>query len=120
MSKYKTALGRSLDLDALISKNERTRAVGNMKVNARGDTIDGLGRIVEPVTSKVTKGYSKTVGNKSAKPIKQNNNISKPVPRKPMPEQRMDLSMHERQLEDEMKDDEEIENIKAQERKNNE
>jgi len=78
MSTYRTALGKSLDMSALVARNEKTRAVGNMKVNARGDTIDGQGRIVEPVTSKVSKQYEKTVGNKSAQPV-----AKKPPAKKP-------------------------------------
>lgn len=72
MTSYRTAQGRTLDMSALAAKNEKTRAVGNMKVNARGDTIDSQGRVIEPVTSKVNKHYSKTVGNKSALPAKVN------------------------------------------------
>ena len=67
MSKYRTAQGKILDMNALIAKNEKVRAVGNMKVNARGDSIDGQGRIIKPVTQKVTDGYAKTVGNRSAR-----------------------------------------------------
>jgi hypothetical protein len=66
MAKYKTALGRTVDMAALAAKNERVRAVGNMKVNARGDTIDSMGNVVKSVTSKVNSGYAKTVGNRSA------------------------------------------------------
>ena len=71
MAVYRTAQGKQLDMSALIAKNEKTRAVGNMKVNARGDTIDGYGRIVEPVNTKVSKKYEKTVGNKSALPTQK-------------------------------------------------
>ena len=41
MAQYRTAQGKNIDMAALAAKNERTRAVGNMNVNARGDTIDG-------------------------------------------------------------------------------
>lgn len=71
MAKYKTALGRTVDMAALAAKNERVRAVGNMKVNARGDTIDSNGNIVKSVTSKVNSGYAKTVGNRSAQAKQQ-------------------------------------------------
>ena len=46
MSKYRTAQGKMVDMSALQAKNERTRAVGNMKVNARGDTIDSNGKLL--------------------------------------------------------------------------
>lgn len=67
MGKYRTAQGKVLDMNSLIAKNEKVRAVGNMKVNARGDTIDGAGRVVRPVTQKVNDNYAKTVGNRSAR-----------------------------------------------------
>lgn len=69
MAIHRTALGKPLDMASLAAKNEKTRAVGNMRVNARGDTIDGQGRVIESVTSKVSKQYEKTVGNKSALPV---------------------------------------------------
>ena len=34
---YRTMNGRQVDMDKLRSQNELTPAVGNMKVNARGD-----------------------------------------------------------------------------------
>lgn len=58
-------------MSALAARNEKTRAVGNMKVNARGDTIDSTGKIILPVTQKVGERYQNTVGNKSAQVRKQ-------------------------------------------------
>ena len=78
MGVYRTALGKTIDMSALAAKNEKTRAVGNMKVNARGDTIDGQGRVIEPVTSKVSKQYEKTVGNRSAQPVNRKPPVKKP------------------------------------------
>jgi len=69
MAQYRTAQGRMIDMSALAARNERTRAVGNMNVNARGDTIDGQGKIIESVNEKVSQQYSKTVGNRSARPV---------------------------------------------------
>ena len=59
MAQYRTAQGKTVDMSTLAAKNEKTRAVGNMRVNARGDTIDGLGRIIEPATEKINNQYSK-------------------------------------------------------------
>lgn len=76
--KVKTALGKTLDMGALISKNEKVRAVGNMKVNARGDVIDSHNKIIETVNDKSASGYAKTVGNKSGQIVsKQNDKINK-------------------------------------------
>jgi len=87
MAKYRTALGKVIDMSTLAAKNEKTRAVGNMKVNARGDTIDSLGRVVKPATSKVNEAYGKTVGNRSAQPVAQKPRRSgnDPVPTRAAP-----------------------------------
>ena len=53
MAKYKTAMGRVVDMATLIAKNEKTRAVGNMKVNARGDKIGPGGKIIKDTTNGV-------------------------------------------------------------------
>jgi hypothetical protein len=58
---YKSALGRPVDLGALILKNEKERAVSNQNINARGDIIDNMNR---PITSKpqqVQKHYKNSV-----------------------------------------------------------
>lgn len=44
---YKTAQGKSLDLEQLKLKNELTPAIGNMRVNARGDQLGPGGNIVK-------------------------------------------------------------------------
>lgn len=43
---YRSANGKQIDLDALISRNELTPAVSNVKVNARGDELGPGGKIV--------------------------------------------------------------------------
>lgn len=43
---YRTANGKSVDLDSLILVNEQTIAVGNMNVNARGDELGPGGAVV--------------------------------------------------------------------------
>jgi hypothetical protein len=42
---YRTALGRYIDMDQLRLANEETIAVGNMKVNARGDELGPGGEV---------------------------------------------------------------------------
>lgn len=44
---YRTALGRVVDMDNLRLSNEETIAVGNMKVNARGDELGPGGQIIK-------------------------------------------------------------------------
>lgn len=72
MGTYRSAQGKIVDMAALATKNQKVRAVGNMNVNARGDTLDDTGKIIEPVTEKVNQKYSKTVGNRGAQPTKPN------------------------------------------------
>ena len=42
---YRTALGKAIDMDNLRLANEETIAIGNMKVNARGDELGPGGQI---------------------------------------------------------------------------
>jgi hypothetical protein len=79
---YRTAQGRTVDIGALITQNERTRAVGNMKVNAKGDIIDSQNQVVTPRNRQVNRNLEASVGQhivaKSAvKPV------SKSQPKKP-------------------------------------
>jgi hypothetical protein len=43
---YRTANGRTVDMDLLRQRNELTPAVGNARVNARGDQLGAGGKIV--------------------------------------------------------------------------
>lgn len=52
---YKSSKGREIDMDALRAQSANSPAVGNMKVNGRGDKIGPGGKIVEPVASRTRK-----------------------------------------------------------------
>ena len=106
MKNYRSAMGKTIDMAALASRNEHTRAVGNMRVNARGDTIDANGRIIKPVTDKVNEAYGKTVGNKSAQ-------VKRTVT--PKPKIKEELTIAEIELEESFEEDVEVEQIKAEE-----
>lgn len=114
MANYRTAMGKTVDMAALAAKNEKVRAVGNMKVNARGDTIDSNGKIIKPITAKVNEQYANTVGNRSSHVVKK---TQKPAQQTKPKIDESQLSTFERELEAEMDDDVEIEKIKAQELK---
>jgi len=43
---YKTMQGKAVDMDLLRQKNELTPAVGNARVNARGDELGPGGKII--------------------------------------------------------------------------
>ena len=63
---YKSAMGRVVDIGALMLENENVRAVGNMNVNARGDTLDSANRVIESKPRQVQKHYQKQSTNTSA------------------------------------------------------
>lgn len=44
---YRTMQGKMIDMDKLASQNEQTPAVGNAKVNARGDLLGAGGKIIK-------------------------------------------------------------------------
>ncbi len=44
---YKTMQGKAVDMDLLRQRNELTPAVGNARVNARGDELGPGGKIVK-------------------------------------------------------------------------
>lgn len=116
MAKYRTAQGKVIDMSQLAAKNERTRAVGNMSVNARGDTIDSNGKVIIPVTKKVGDKYQKTVSNRAANIVKRKQDSFTPIETSPAPETKVDLAdLVEEELEflDTSDEDNEIEAIKA-------
>ena len=60
---YKTAMGKTVDMGSLRLQNENVRAVGNMKVNARGDMLDDMNRVISKKTDQVNQHYNKQVSN---------------------------------------------------------
>lgn len=58
---FRTALGKTVDMSAVATKNEKVRAVGNMNVNARGDVINNNNEVVNDATNRVKASYSKIV-----------------------------------------------------------
>ena len=117
MSIYRTAMGKSVDMAALRSKNEKVRAVGNVKnINARGDTIDSFGKVIVPATDKVSDSYGRTVGNRSAQVTQRKNPKIQPDKLETLAEI-PELTPEERELEESLNEDIEIEQIKQQEMK---
>ena len=71
-----SALGREINMAALISRNETVRAVGNMKVNARGDLVDSNNNIITSANKRVESNYNQTVSNVELAPsINVNNDM---------------------------------------------
>jgi uncharacterized membrane protein YukC len=68
MSVSRSAMGKSVDMSALVARNEKVRAVGNMNVNARGDILDSNNKIIQDNNQRVKKAYNQAVRNQ-AQPV---------------------------------------------------
>ena len=58
---YKSSRGKAVDMGALRLQNEKVRAVGNMKVNARGDAVNEQNQPVQSRPQQVHNQYQKQV-----------------------------------------------------------
>ena len=47
MGKYRTMQGKEVDMDKLMLKNEMMPAVGNVRMNARGDELGPGGKVIK-------------------------------------------------------------------------
>lgn len=56
---YRSANGKTVDMGALRLQNEKVRAVGNMRVNARGDVINDNNEVIRTRNEQVSKQYKK-------------------------------------------------------------
>lgn len=54
---YRTMRGREVDMDQLLEKNQSVPAVGNAKMNARGDEIGPGGKIVRKREEQIDSYY---------------------------------------------------------------
>ena len=72
---YRTMQGRMVDIEKLRSANESVQAVGNMKVNARGDELGVGGKVVTPKETIMRKYYEQPKGMADDTPTK-----NKPTP----------------------------------------
>ena len=79
---YRTAQGKIVDLGALQLRNENVRAVGNMKVNARGDLVDSASRAIDTRNRQVARQYRRQTTNVTDTPVRasQPETASAPVP----------------------------------------
>ena len=59
---YTTAMGRQIDFEGLKSLGEETIAVGNMKVNARGDNLGPGGAVQQSRNASISDHYHAAAG----------------------------------------------------------
>ena len=64
---YRTANGKMVDMDLLRQRNELTPAVGNVRVNARGDELGPGGKIVRKREDILKDFYAKADADARAK-----------------------------------------------------
>jgi hypothetical protein len=60
---HRSANGKQVDMGSLRLRNENVRAVGNMKVNARGDLVDDKNQVITAKNQQVNQNYNKQVTN---------------------------------------------------------
>ena len=54
---YRTALGKTVNMDQLRLKHEKERAFGNMNANARGDIVAADGTVVKGRNQRMQEHY---------------------------------------------------------------
>lgn len=57
---YKTMQGKEIDMDQLMARNETMPAVGNVRVNARGDELGADGKIIRTREEVLSEYYDST------------------------------------------------------------
>ena len=67
---YRTAMGKVVDMGALMLQNEGVRAVGNMAVNAKGDKLNSENKIIDRKAQQVNRQAKKQT-NVSNVPMKR-------------------------------------------------
>jgi hypothetical protein len=69
---YKTAMGKVVDMGALMLQNENIRAVGNMSANARGDKLDSANRVIDRKNQQIKRQQKKHVAPENLIPATSN------------------------------------------------
>ena len=79
-SVYRTALGKQVDIDRIRLQNENTIAVGNMRVNARGDALGPDGQIQQSKDERMVNNRpNKTYNVVADDPIPESRNVAVPA-----------------------------------------
>ena len=65
---YRTAMGKVVDMGALMLQNENIRAVGNMNANARGDKLDSANRVIDRKNQQIKRQQKKHVAPENLTP----------------------------------------------------
>ena len=76
---YKTAPGKIVDMDMLRQRNELTPAVGNARVNARGDELGPGGKVVRKREDVLKEYYDTAQGVADQTPVRKAKNVTESV-----------------------------------------
>lgn len=82
MVKRTTNKGKVIDMETLIAQHQDTPAMGNMRVNAKGDVIGRDGQIVQKSEERVRNYYEDNPKSSTAK-----TSLKGPIPDQPVQEQ---------------------------------
>jgi len=74
---YRTMQGKTIDIDMLRQRNELTPAVGNARVNARGDELGPGGKIVRKKEDLMKDYYSSKGGAPDETPVSRKKGLEK-------------------------------------------
>mgnify|MGYP001223202745 CR=1 FL=1 len=77
---YRTMQGRMVDIEKLRMANESVQAVGNMKVNARGDVLGAGGKVITKKAEVIQKYYEQPKGMADSTPARAKK-VSAPKPK---------------------------------------
>jgi hypothetical protein len=69
---HKSMQGKTIDMDMLRQRNELTPAVGNARVNARGDELGPGGKIIRSKEEVLKDYYNAQKGVATETPVKKN------------------------------------------------
>jgi DNA-binding transcriptional regulator YhcF (GntR family) len=69
---YRTAMGKVVDMGALMLRHENVRAVGNMSANARGDKLDSANRVIDRKSQQIKRQHKKQTASENLTPATSN------------------------------------------------
>jgi hypothetical protein len=76
---YKTAQGKVVDMDMLRQRNELTPAVGNARVNARGDELGPGGAVIRKREDVLKEYYDTAQGVADQTPVRKPKAAAQPI-----------------------------------------
>ena len=69
---YRTAMGKTVDMGALMLQNEGVRAVGNMSANARGDKLNSTNQVIDRKSNQINRQAKKQIATEGISPSTSN------------------------------------------------